>query len=284
MLGYAMRQVLVSDELIDLKWTERSVIQGGLSFEWEKDSIRELMEFVQPDFVINCIGMIPQRAPRESRNRCFEVNASLPHEIARACEDMGCVSIEIATDCVYSGQDGPHFENSTTTCLDEYSRSKRAGEVHSTNVSTFRCSIIGTNPTDKVSLLGWLLNQPQNAKIQGFTNHLWNGVTTLAYSKIVLGIIRNRNPMSMGRTLHVLPRDDISKFELLLELTDRFDRNDITIEPIETEVMVDRRLGTLWPQENLDLWLQAGYVSVPSVNELVEEFAGWYKSLHWNES
>lgn len=280
MLGFAMQKVLSSDESIELVATSKSDLEATIHFEWtENGQVAKLIETIKPNFVINCIGRIPQRVAADTSSGAYDVNIALPQEIARVCEEIEATAIEIATDCVFSGSEGPFSEESPRLPTDLYGLSKLSGEISSKSVVTLRCSIIGVRPNDDYSLVGWLLSQPRYSEVRGFTNHLWNGITTLAYAKIVLGLIRSGSQIHTGKTLHVLPRDEASKFELLNIVAVQFNRRDIKIIPHETLDVIDRRLATLWAKENIRLWIGAGYPNVPSIRELIEEMRDWYRTI-----
>ena len=273
MLGSMVRSTLATDDRLELLWTSRTAGAESLRFAWGQDDVGQLVAATRPDYVVDCIGMVPQRVTDGSGADPYAVNAALPQRLAEACTEWGALAIEIATDCVFSGSPGPHREDSPAACPDDYSRSKQHGEVSSPSVAILRCSIVGTRPGDSYSLLGWLLAQPTGAVVRGFTNHLWNGITTLAYARIVHGIIASRSSAPFGRTLHVVPGDEASKDGLLRMLAAAFQRPDIVIAPCETPEPIDRRLGTLWPDVNAALWSQAGFAAVPLIEDLVAELA-----------
>jgi dTDP-4-dehydrorhamnose reductase len=138
---------------------------------------------------------------------------------------------------------------------------------------TIRCSIIGHELKGAVSLMDWFLTQPKSVAVNGYTNHFWNGVTTLAFARIVEGVIRH-NAFSPEVT-HLVPSDQSSKFDLLKLLADQFGRMDIQIKDFETEIGINRTLTTLLPARNAQFWLNAGYSNVPSIAELIKEYAEW---------
>src|SRR5689334_22166404 len=65
------------------------------------------------DFVINCIGIIKPYCKDndpEGVRRAIRINALFPHLLAAACRASGARLIQIATDCVYSGDKGDYVE------------------------------------------------------------------------------------------------------------------------------------------------------------------------------
>jgi hypothetical protein len=74
-------------------------------------------------------------------------------------------------------------------------------------------------------------------------------------------------------TFNVIPSNQVSKYQLLQLLGKYFDREDISIKPFNTPILIDRTLCTTYPNFNEKLWRNAGYRAKPSVEELIEELA-----------
>jgi dTDP-4-dehydrorhamnose reductase len=235
------------------------------------------------DYCINCIGLIKPRidesSPRSVRD-AIQVNALFPHMLAQAAERSKCRVIQIATDCVYSGTGqsaGVHDELSPHDPLDIYGKTKSLGEVVSPNVYHLRCSIVGPEQAGRAkdSLLEWFLGQPQGATVKGYTNHLWNGITTLAFARLCHGIMRVGLWDNLPPVQHVVPLAPVTKARLLSDFACFYNREDVSIGKIAAPIAVDRTLTTIYPEVNSALWLAADYASRPSIGELVAELAAY---------
>ncbi len=224
------------------------------------------------DYVINCIGIIkPYIHDTDSAEvqRAISVNAQFPHKLAEAAAQTGGKIIQIATDCVYDGKDGHYAEDHVHNAWDVYGKTKSLGEVYAENVMNLRCSIIGKEKKSYRSLLEWFLHQPQNAEVNGFKNHFWNGVTTGAFTDICLGIIRN--DFWLSGVQHVLPKDIVSKAEMLHIFAEHFQRKDIKINDMDAKEGIDRTLSTNHKETNQTLWQLAGYQTPPTIREMIEQ-------------
>ncbi|GHU00357.1 NAD(P)-dependent oxidoreductase [Alphaproteobacteria bacterium] len=220
-------------------------------------------------YVVNCIGVIKPHIRDDNAaevRQAIEVNALFPHRLA-ACDAH---VIQIATDCVYDGAKGAYSETDPHNALDVYGKTKSLGEVRADNFTNLRCSIVGFEEREpKVSLLEWFLSQPQGGAVGGYANHLWNGVTTLAFARLCLGIVDGGSRPSGLR--HVLASGVVSKAAMLREIAEIFGRPDIEIKPTQAAQAIDRSLATLNPPGNEKLWRAAGYASVPSVRDMLAE-------------
>jgi dTDP-4-dehydrorhamnose reductase len=179
--------------------------------------------------------------------------------------------IQIATDCVFSGNKGQYLETDSHDALDVYGKTKSLGEVTAENMIHLRVSIIGPEIGRSTSLLEWFKNQPTNATVNGFTDHLWNGVTTHHFGLLARGIIQN-NFREMTKT-HIVPTGEIKKSELLKVFANAYARMDLSINETVSTLRVDRTLSTHNPELNAKLWNMAGYSTAPTVEQMVHEQA-----------
>ncbi len=225
-------------------------------------------------WVINCIGVIkPHIHEGNAREieRAIRVNSLFPHRLAQAADAAGCQVLQIATDCVFSGSKGQYLEQDVHDAGDVYGKTKSLGEVFSGHVHHLRASIIGPEPSHHLSLLDWFLSQPESVRLKGYTNHRWNGVTTLHFARLCLGIMRGAAPRM--RLRHVVPSGTVSKAELLRAVAESYQRQNLNIEFTEAETPCDRTLATSDPDGNEALWQAAGYRQPPSVPEMIAELA-----------
>lgn len=244
----------------------------------ERCSVEEISGVLaNAEWTINAIGVIKPYIHDDDAaevERAVLVNAYFPHRLARAAVQTGCRVLQIATDCVYSGNKGLYVEKDNHDPLDVYGKTKSLGEVYAPRVNHLRCSIIGPEPKGHVSLLDWFLGQPRNGNVSGYTNHQWNGVTTLHFAKLCYGVIRNR--LELPHVQHVIPTGAVSKAELLRCFAGEYKREDITITTTEAKSLIDRTLATLDDQLNRQLWSAAGYQKPPTVPHMVAEIADFH--------
>ena len=224
------------------------------------------------DFVINCVGLIKSRideASMASRSLAVKLNIDFPNELAKAAEKFGVKIIQVATDCVFSGLAGGYSEGSTHDAFDVYGKTKSLGETPSPNVIHLRCSLIGPEVGRSSLFFEWVRRQPINAQIDGYTNHLWNGLSSRAFGKVVSGIINQG--LFEPSVQHLVPSNEVTKDELVrLELS-ALGRDDVQVTSKEDEHPIDRTLRTGRPEFNKQLFLAAGYKKIPTIEEMVLE-------------
>lgn len=284
MLGSMIVRVLSRDENFRLIGTVREKIEAKLLakkypkvkirvLDLDGAGVREIKQAIyDADWVINCIGILKPYISEDDPfkiERAIRINALYPHHLATAAGEIEAKIIQIETDCSFSGTKGNYTETDSHDPLDVYGKTKSLGETYNKNVYHLRCSIIGPEPKAHVSLLDWFLYQPKNSQINGFTNHLWNGVTTLHFARAVSGIIKKN--LKLPRMQHFLPADKLSKAELLKHAKKAFHREDLKIKPIKAKVVSDRTLATIDQKTNQKIWQAAGYKKVPTIGQMLEE-------------
>jgi dTDP-4-dehydrorhamnose reductase len=197
--------------------------------------------------VINCIGLIPQRrAASDPSMDYFLVNGLFPNLLWAACKRLGAKMIQPTTDCVYNGSRSGYTERDVPDEPGAYGVSKALGEPAGCTV--IRASIIGNELQNKKSFLEWILSNPDGSTINGWDNHLWNGITCLQYCKIVEQILRDN--LFWSGTRHLLSPDTQSKYALAQMVAEAYGRS-ITVQRTVASVAADKTLATVYPTNAL---------------------------------
>ena len=274
MLGSMTERVLSKKMEMTVLSTSSHGNGASFSFNVLTDSIDDLVSEVKPDYIVNAIGVIKPRIDEKDTHSVFEavsINSAFPHLLNKVAEKYNAFVIQIATDCVYSGKEGNYNENSLHDPLDVYGKSKSLGEVNSENFLNIRASIIGPEVGRSQSLLEWFKGQDESLRLKGFSNHMWNGVTTLQFAKVCASLISEE--AKIYGIFHFVPANMISKYDLLQSLNREYCGGTRDIESVIVNPAVDRTLSTIFHETNKTLWSLAGYQNIPTVGEMVKELA-----------
>jgi dTDP-4-dehydrorhamnose reductase len=280
MLGNACRLVFSEDPNIELISTSRQHMDGFEQFDALTDPVDALIQKIKPDWIINCIGIIKphiQETSSESVDIAIMVNSHFPHGIEQVIRDTKIKVIQIATDCVYSGKVGKYLEKAPHDPTDVYGKTKSLGEVTSERFLHIRASIIGPEVGRSTSLQEWFLGQPTGATVNGFTDHLWNGLTTHHFALLARAAVAN--DLNASGIHHVLPLNILSKAQLLDTFAEVHGRQDITVNHILSPNKIDRTIGTVEIEFSNHLWELAGYGEPPTIQQMVLE-QKIYMDLH----
>jgi dTDP-4-dehydrorhamnose reductase len=203
MLGHALFDVLSADQDLDVFGASRSAVSrpgaspdklfSGVDVLNDDDMVR-VMRKVQPDVVINAVGLIKQLGSAKDPLQAIPINALLPHRLSNLCALTGARFIQISTDCVFAGDRGGYQEAERPDATDLYGLSKFLGEVvDAPHAITLRTSIIGRELRSSNSLVDWFLAAGKSVK--GYSNAVFSGLPTV----VLADVIRQ----------HVLPRPDL---------------------------------------------------------------------------
>jgi dTDP-4-dehydrorhamnose reductase len=223
-------------------------------------AVERFLAHEKPEVVINCIGVVKQRAAAQEHVPSIEINALLPHRLASACERWGGRLIHFSTDCVFSGRRGNYQESDFSDAEDLYGRTKFLGEVATGNALTLRTSIIGRELAHRKSLLEWLLQQ-NHKRVPGYIHAMFSGITTNCLARVVECLLED-HPSLTG--LYQVASPAISKFDLLCLLREAY-QLDVEIYP-GPDFFCDRSMKG-------DKFAQATGFSCPPWPELVAELA-----------
>ena len=250
-------------------------------FDVVGNTASNLLQFIKPEStIINFVGLIRHKIDLHDEQSLLEaskVNSIFPIDLAKLSGATGCRLIQIGTDCVYSGSRGGYSESSVPDPVDFYGQSKLAGEIEASHVLTLRVSVIGHELTKHIELLDWVLRQPSHSKINGFENHIWNGVTALSFARILEAEIFD--PIYNSGTFHIVPQDVVDKYQLIKEIARIWGRKDLNIERFSDSRSVNRTLQTNFHAKNREIWNKSGYPSIPSISMMLQEYFNWDQAL-----
>jgi len=221
------------------------------------------------EYIINCIGTIKPFIDEEKKKieNPILVNSMFPNLLNKYKNKKNKI-YQIATDCVFSGKklNGGYLENSEHDATDIYGKTKSLGEIKDKNFFNIRCSIIGKEIKNYVSLFEWFNMQKHD--INGFTNHLWNGLSTNVFSELLKTIIINN--IDLPNVIHIIPKDKISKYTLLKYFKLISNNKKIKINKKSSQYKINRTLDTKYYSKNLEIWNRSIYTKQLMLKSIVK--------------
>jgi dTDP-4-dehydrorhamnose reductase len=230
MLGYAVSEYFDRNGY-DVKKNARS------EFDIANDSHEKLYEIIgDAKYVVNCAGVIKPRIKDNTIENVLTINSAFPKNLAKVCRTLDVKCIHVTTDCVYTGNKGKYSESDVFDADDLYGLSKNGGD--SAECMVLRTSIIGEENGQSRSLLEWAKSQA-GKEVNGFTNHLWNGVTT-TYLAEIIDTIFTKDLYKVG-LFHIHSPNTLDKYELL-KIFDEVYNLQLTINAVEGPFACDRSM------------------------------------------
>ena len=175
-----------------------------------EENFVSIIKELNPDIIINCIGILINGANKDPENAIF-INAYMPHRLAKLADEISSKLIHISTDCVFSGKKKEAYvEKDEKDGKDTYAKTKGLGEVINDKHLTLRTSVVGPElKEDGEELFHWFMKQ--FGTINGFKKAIWSGVTTLELAKAVHWAIQSD---AVG-LYHITNNKSINKNDLL---------------------------------------------------------------------
>ena len=239
MLGNYMHTYL--EKIYEVKGITRTIFDVyNLFVETKlKPELEKIICEFKPTHVINCIGDITKQYSTETPVKKYVINSYFPILLSMICRDNNIIMFHPTTDCVYSGKDS-FYHDEFPDCVDDYGLSKFLGE--NIDACVIRVSIIGEEKYTSRSLINWVKSN-KNGTVNGYLNHLWNGITCLEYAKFIDTLIENKTHWIGIKTLSSTFKGNnfLSKYELVKAISDIYNLN-ITVVSFETDKKCDRTL------------------------------------------
>jgi len=215
---------------------QRDRLLAGVDVEKHEALVRVFAR-VQPEVVVNCIGLTKHHKEAEDPQLALPLNALLPHRMADLCAVAGARLIHVSTDCVFAGSKGNYAEADAPDAGDVYGKSKHLGEVDYPHAITLRTSTIGHELQSAYGLLEWFLSQQGSCK--GFNRAIFSGLPNTEFARVVRDVVIPRSEL---RGLYHVGAEPIGKYELLKLIAKAYGK------PIEIvrddEFAIDRSLNS----------------------------------------
>jgi dTDP-4-dehydrorhamnose reductase len=202
-------------------------------------NFKSIFKSLNFDYIVNCIGAIHQKTDD------FKVNHELPVWLE---ENTKSKIIHPGTDCEMDD--------------DPYGISKKKASdfilKKGSHTKIIKTSIIGPELNSNDSLLNWFLNS--TGEVSGYSKAMWNGNTTLEWSKVCLDLINNWDDY---KNETILSSPCISKYELLKKIKEVYKKNISIIS--SDKVDINKCLN--------------GDISTPPIDLQLKELRSFYEDL-----
>lgn len=262
MLGHILSDYLTKLNKYDIYNLSRSSYNQNNLFlcdVTDKKNLKKIINEISPKIVINCIGILNEDA-NENPKEAYFINSIFPNFLIEISKSLKFKLIHISTDCVFSGQTGNYNEYSVKDAKDVYGKTKSKGEFDLRQHLTLRTSFIGPdlNKNGK-GLFQWIMQQ--SGKVQGFSDVIWTGVTSLELSKAIDYVISNE----IDGVWNLTNEKPISKYDLLKKIIKEFELANITVEKF-SQYKSDKSLKSI---------RKINY-QVPNYNSMLKDLKEYY--------
>ena len=180
---------------------------------------RELVERLQPEWIINCAGFANVDECERDTERAELLNVEIPRNLAAVCAQTGVGLVHISTDSVFDGERGGYTEEDEPAPLNVYATSKLEGEqavqAELPEALILRTNFIGISQSRTVGLADWIASRLESGeRIQGFDDVIFAPLLANELARIVFAGIEAR----LKGLYHVAARNAMSKLDFAVSL------------------------------------------------------------------
>ena len=189
-----------------------------------------------PDYIINCFE--DREVIEKSSSAFIDINVAFPHLLADWSNRCGVRLIHFSTDHVFMGTRGDYTEDDEHDSNEKYGKARSLGEPD--HCMVLRAGYVGPELADKKNFLEWAILQ-KDLEVEGYTNHIFNGLTTKEYGKICKQII-DKN-LYYPSKYHLFSPHKMSKMDMLKIVSEKYNLN-LKLRPLATKTPSNKSLAS----------------------------------------
>ncbi len=202
----------------------------------DASSVDECVSALRPNVIVNCAGFTAVDACETDHDKAFAGNATVPRNLAAACDRVDARLIHISTDYVFDGtKSAPYHELDPTNPLSVYGASKLAGELAVQEILGDDSTILRTS---------WVCGEHGPNMVKTVL-HLASGEGPLRFvndqrgcptftADLAIAIDRFATS-STGGLFHVTNQGAVSWYEFVLEIVRELGADTARVEPIASK-------------------------------------------------
>lgn len=215
----------------------------------ERGAVDRVLDTAHPDWLIHCAALANLEACEADPELARCLNASLPGDLASACNVRGVKIVHISTDSVFDGiKSDLYTEDDVPNPLSLYAETKLQGEqaVFSANPDAIvtRVNFYGFSLNGKRSLAEFFVNNLSAGEpIKGFTDLTFNPTFVGDLADLLLRMLAK----DLKGVYHTVSADVMSKYTFGVTLARRFglDESLISPESVDRSGLTARRAHNL---------------------------------------
>lgn len=191
-----------------------------------------------PDVVINCAAMTQVDDCEKQREACWRINADAVESLAKACKSIGARLVQVSTDFVFDGENGPYVEKARPNPVNFYGRSKQAGENAARLAGTDRWAVARTvlvfgapENANRSNIALWVIDQLSQGNTINVVTDQWR---TPTYARDLADGIERIVRFNKTGTYHLSGREFMSVFDFAQLVAKTFDLDAALIKPTDS--------------------------------------------------
>lgn len=242
-----------------------------LDLESREETVRHLDE-ARPDVIVHCAAMTDVDRCEANPEAAWKLHVEASRTLAEWAEAHKSSVVHVSTDSVFDGRTGHYSELDSPAPLNEYARTKLAGEeaVRSANPAALivRTNFYGLGGKGN-NLAQWMLSKLESGQqLRGFEDVFFNPLPVGLLTETILELLAG----GAAGTFHVGARNACSKYEFARQFADMFGFDTAKVSSISVDEFLFKARR---PKDtSLDVGKVSGFLGrkMPTVQEGLIEF------------
>ena len=189
-----------------------------------------------PHYLINTAAMTDVDGCEKNKEQCWKINVQAVKNIVYAARKIGSKIVQLSTDYIFDGNNGPYIERDPPSPLGYYGKSKLASEnvLHASDLdyAIVRTMVLyGAAKNVRPNFVSWLISELKDKKkLKIVTDQI--GSPTLAddLATAILKIIA----FEKWDIFHIAGSELIDRYNFALKIADVFGLESELISPVTT--------------------------------------------------
>ncbi len=201
--------------------------------------VEAIFEDFTPNVVVNCAALSDTSRCAEDPETAWAVNAEAVRTLAHCCRSIGARLVQVSSDFVFDGRDGPYAEDARPNPVNEYGRTKLAGEnaVREAGPSKWAIArtvlVYGTaEAMSRSNVVLWVLNELSQNRPIHVVEDQWRTPTYV--EDLAAGIERMLHFEKTG-IYHLSGRELITVYDLACRVAEVFNLDASLIHPVASD-------------------------------------------------
>lgn len=227
-------------ELLCISVEDKSVIDGVdyLSCDLsDKDKIKKAVYDFCPDSIVNTAAYTNVDLSETERELAWKINVKGVEYLAESARVIDAHIVQISSDYIFDGKNGPYIESAKPNPLGYYGRTKLASEnalkISGVNYTVLRTNVLyGVAKNSRPDFVKWVVNMLREGKqIKIVTDQINNPTFIDDLVQAVDQVIEFRK----YGIYNIGGSEFLSRFDFTIRIAEFFDLNRSLIIPIKTK-------------------------------------------------
>jgi len=199
----------------------------------DEHQVNNLLTKIEPDVVINASSITNPELCKENPENAYLTNVDGVKNLAKTCNMLGSYFIQLSTEYVFDGKNGPYTELDKPNPISIYGKTKYISEKTTLAINSDFCiartaMLFGWSKT-KSNLATYTISKLRNKENIKVID---DQIVSPSYNNNIGEMLIEIGEKKLSGIHHVSGASIVSRYEFALKLANIFHLNDSLIEPI----------------------------------------------------